>query len=218
MTIVSSYVGQVKPGRFAEVAEINEIGKKLLERHGAQGVRFLRAAVAAEGYTSAVTSFEFPTAEQWGQFYDEVMEDDEMISLIARSEGVDSPYTSTMVTMSTDITPRPSKSTATGKIVDVFISRPNPGRFEDCLSLAADASALFEKLGGTNTRLLQQSIAGSQTELLIWTCEWESMRALGRALDKSQDDKLLERITAATLSATPPLTLVSHEAYADISG
>ena len=31
------------------------------------------------------------------------------------------------------------------------------------------------------------------------------------------DDKLLERITAATLSATPPLTVVSHETYADIT-
>jgi hypothetical protein len=134
--------------------------------------------------------------------------------MIRRAEGADTPFTSTTVTMSNDITPRPPASTAKGRIIDVYISKPHPGRLADCITLAGDAGALFERHGGTNVRLLQQDLGGSQTEPLILTSEWASMRAYGRAQDESQNDAGLQKIVDTVQGKNPPLTVLSHEAYA----
>src|SRR6516165_6693789 len=98
MTTISSYVAQVKPGRFQDALELLRQAAKPLESHGAHDVRVLRSNTG-ETYGGLVLSLEFENNEKYGIWYDKVMADDEIVALIAQGDGADSPYSNQMVSI-----------------------------------------------------------------------------------------------------------------------
>jgi len=216
MSVVSAYVGKLKPGKLDQAVELGSLAKKVLERHGAKDTRMLGTALGAESYGSTVFSTEHESNQAFGAFYDKIMADDELLSLMQRAEGPDSPYVSTMLTTAAEI-PLGRKTTAKhGKVVAVYISRPAPGRFEGAVTLGNNAFDFAEKHGAKNCRLLQQSAAGSQSDSLVAVMECESMAAYGKLLDAWTNDAAGQAIGMLIQSSDSPIVMSSHEVYVDI--
>src|SRR5205823_3009713 len=78
MTVVSAYVGRLKPGQLDRAVELGSLAKKVLERHGARDTRMLGVALGAESYGSTVFSTEHESNQAFGVFYDKIMADDEL--------------------------------------------------------------------------------------------------------------------------------------------
>jgi len=101
MTVISTYLGQVKPGRFDDAMEMSRRVAKPLERLGAHNIRVLRGAVSAEGYGSLVFTTEYESNELWGESTDRMMADDELVSVISQADGEASPYASQSIVAAT---------------------------------------------------------------------------------------------------------------------
>jgi len=75
----------------------------------------------------------------------------------------------------------------------------------------------MEGLGARNCRSWSQMYAGIQTNLLIGTIEWESMRALGRATDTLDTRAEFRSVMELVMSSDSPVTPVSADLYLDIA-
>src|SRR5438105_8175377 len=136
MTVVSAYVGKLKPGQLDRAIELGQLAKKVLEKDGAKDVRMLGTALGAESYGSTVFSTEHENYAAFGAFYDRIMNDDELLSLMHQAEGPTSPYVMTMLTTAIELPLGRKRTAKHGRIVDVYISRSVPGRFEAGLAFA----------------------------------------------------------------------------------
>src|SRR5467141_3803143 len=136
------------------------------------------------------------------------MSDDEIVSLINRSEGVNSPYLTQSISTASEI-PLGGKAAKRGTVMEVNISKPNPGRFQDAVELATRVSRVLAKSGGS-TRLFWMGAAGTQSGMLVLTTEYKSMAALGQAGDDFMEDPKAQAILGEVLAADSPVTMVSQ--------
>src|SRR5207248_2672820 len=72
-------------------------------RDGARDVRMLGTALGAESYGSTVFSTEHENYAAFGAFYDKIMNDEELLSLMHQAEGPNSPYVTTMLTTAIEL-------------------------------------------------------------------------------------------------------------------
>ena len=213
MTVVSSYVAQVKPGRAEEALALCRQAAKVVERLGGHNVRLLRGQ-SGETYGALVMSTEYDSEEAWGAGYDALMSDDELISLMSRAESADAPYLTQVVSSATEI-PLGKKAAKRGNVMTVTISRPNPGRFEDAIALGTKASRLFAKSGGSS-RLFSMGYAGTQTGTLVMTTEFKNMAALGKAGDDFMTDPKGQDVFALVTGTDSPVTLLSQDVFIEV--
>src|SRR5260370_38429263 len=92
MTVTSTFSAQVKPGRGEDALALCRSAAKPLERSGAKNVRLLRGAVSSESYGAIALTMEYDSGEAWGESYDRVMADDELLTLMGQANSEDSPY------------------------------------------------------------------------------------------------------------------------------
>src|SRR5436189_462854 len=92
MTVISTYIAQVKAGRFEDALDLSRRAAKPLERLGAHNVRVLRGVASAETYGSFVMTMEYENNEAYGDSYDRLMADDEMLSIMAQADSETSPH------------------------------------------------------------------------------------------------------------------------------
>jgi hypothetical protein len=78
-------------------------GMKLFERHGAHHARLLAATTAGEQSKSYVLTNKFDNAAEYGAFVDELYNDAEMDSFLARIGAEDSPRSSSREGLATEI-------------------------------------------------------------------------------------------------------------------
>jgi len=214
MTVISTYLGQVKPGRFDDAMEMSRRVAKPLERLGAHNIRVLRGAVSAEGYGSLVFTTEYESNELWGESTDRMMADDELVSVISQADGEASPYASQSIVVGNEIPL--GCATGQGNVVQVTISKPLPGRFQDCIDLSVKVGASFTKQGALGARLLWMGVAGSQTNTLVLTAEYPNMKALGKAADDFMGSKDGQAIMEAAFGPNAPTMILSQEIYQEI--
>jgi hypothetical protein len=191
-------------------------GMKLFERHGARHPRLLAAATAGELSSTHVLSNEFDNAEQYGRFVDELFRDAEMDSFLARINGKDSPLDVESRNLATDIPLDRSGPTTHGSVVEQYVSRLVPGRFERCREVTARAFDFLEHHGATNCRLLQLGQAGGLTDALVASFEFEEMRTRGAAADAIWTDPAGQLIWAVLVGSDSPVTTVSSGIYRDL--
>ena len=135
---------------------------------------------------------------------------------MTRVESEDSPVTVLSMSIGNEIPLGRTGPSDRGPVVEAYISRVVPGRFEGALELAADVFDFIEAHGASRCRLLQLNSAGSMTECLVASWELENMRALGRLGDAFGEEPDGQRI-AATLSASDgPITTISSGIYLDV--
>jgi hypothetical protein len=188
---------------------------KLFERLGCKRVRLAEAVTAGEASGSWSFSGEFESLDAWGKFGDDISADPELLAVMSRIRAVNSPIVIQQQSIAIELsvrTPKPGR----GRLTEVYVSRPTPGRFEDAVAMAARACAFAESKGAVNGRVSQLNHAGMGVGNLLVTWEHESSRALAGLLQAWGEDAEAMEIASELNAASPSSTLVFSGVYADI--
>ncbi len=216
MTLLSSSLARCHAGRRDECIALALEGMKLFERHGAHHVRLLEALTAGEQHGIFVLTNEFPNAEAYGTFVDELYSDAEMESFLTRINGTDSPLVIESRSLAVEVPLDHERNATHGAIIEVYVARPLPGRFDACRDLAAGAFRFLAGHGATNCRLTQLRNAGSRTGALVATWEFENMRARGVADDLWWTDSEGRAVMDDLMGSNAPMTPLSSGIYRDV--
>src|SRR5262249_1338853 len=158
---------------------------------------------------------EFDTGEKLGATVDALVADAEYSAWLGRASSETSPAILLSRSIAIEIPLGRSGSTDRGSIVEVYLSRMIPGRLEAVLELSNAAFDFLEGNGATNCRLMQLQNAGSLSEALVATWEFDSMRTYGRAGDAMMTDPKGQGVMEMLTSATNPITVVTSSVYRD---
>jgi hypothetical protein len=216
MTVMQTTVTRAKAGRRHDAIALALEASKLLERHGADDSRFLAAQVAGEATGSHIFTTEFETGEAWGAFTDSLNADAELDALMDRIEREDSPVVMEAMSLGAEIPLGRDGPTDRGAVVEAYISRLVPGRFEGALELAATVFDFTERHGATNCRLIQLNSAGSLTECLVASWELANMRAVGALGDAYGNEPEGQRILEMLTGNNGPIVAVASGIYTEI--
>ena len=216
MTVMQSIVTRPKPGRRHDAIALAVEASKLLERHGADDSRLLAAQVAGEMSGTHVFTTEFENGAAWGEFTDSLYADAELQSLLDRVERDDSPVDTVAMSIVTEIALGRNGPTRRGSVVEAYISRVLPGRFDGAVGLANTVFDFVERQGGTNCRLSQMSSAGTMTDCLVASWELENMQAVGRLGDAYTGEPEGQRIMEILVGTDGPITPVASGIYTEI--
>ena len=103
-----------------------------------------------------------------------------------------------------------------GRVIQSYVSRPKPGQLEAAIDLTRQAFSFLEKHGAVGTRLFQQTVAGSQSDTLVASWEFESMQALGKAGDAFMTDPAGIALAQSVAQANSPVAVVNSSIYRDV--
>jgi len=213
MSFMQSTVSRARPGRRHDAVAMALEAAKLLERHGAPDSRLLVATVAGEMTGTHVFTTEFDNGEAWGEFNDSLGADAELEALMDRATGADSPVELLSMSLGSVIPTGHDGPSARGEVVEAYISRCLPGRFDGALELANAAFDFVESRGGTNCRLMQLTNAGIMTDCLVASWELESTKAIGRLGDAYGSEPEGQRVFEMLTASDAPVTPVSSGIY-----
>jgi hypothetical protein len=132
-----------------------------------------------------VLTNEFENAAEYGAFVDELYRDAETDSFLARIGAEDSPLIIESRSLATEIALERRGTRTHGSVIEAYLSRLVPGRFEACRDLAVRAFDFLERHDATNCRWLQPNAAGTPNEAMLVSWEFENMQAWGTATDAS---------------------------------
>lgn len=215
MTIVHSTVTRSKPGRLHEAIAGAVEATKLFERLGAPDSRLLMAQIAGEQSGSGVFVTEFASGEQWGAFQDALYADPELLALAERYNAGDSPVVMESTSVGSVVDLGRSGSTATGAVVQSYISRPTPGAAAAMIDLTNAAFDFLEANGATNCRMMSLDSSGAMSGCMVASWELPSLKALGQLTDawlSPAGRKIGERAGAADSGST----VVSSGIYVEV--
>jgi hypothetical protein len=216
MAMTSSSVARCQRGRRDDFLAIALEGMKLFERHGARHVRLLAATTAGEQSNSYVLTNEFENAADYGAFVDELYRDAEMDSFLARIGAEDSPLVIDSRSLATEIPLGWAGTRTHGSVIEVYLSRLVPGRFEACRDLALRAFDFLGRHGATNCRWLQLNAAGALNDAMVATWEFENMQAWGTATDAFWTDPAGQPIMEVLMGPDSPVSSISSGIYRDL--
>ena len=205
--VLDSVVGRVKPGRMDDHLGTAIEVVKLFERLGAESPRLAMAIATGEPAGTFTFSTEYPNAEAWGEVGDTINNDAEFQAFITRVSSPDAPSEILQFSTATEI-PLRENNPARGNIIEVHVTRPVPGKFEEGLAQATRVCELVEAHGATNARLFQLGFAGlgSGLQMLSWECE--NLKTQGRLADAWGTDAAMAEIAVQArfgnaITATP---------------
>lgn len=216
MPMMQTAVSRVRGGRSHDAIAMAVEASKLFERHGAADNRLLVAGVAGEMTGTHVFTTEWENGEAWGEFNDGLTSDAELEALLNRARSDDSPVEIVSMSLGNEIPLGRSGSRTRGSVVEAYISRCLPGRFDGALELAGAAFDFVEAHGGTNCRLIQLNSAGTLTDCLVASWELENVKAAGRLGDAYANDPDGQRVFEMLTGANAPVTPVSSGIYREI--
>ena len=213
MSLIQSTVTRAKPGRRHDAVAMAVEASKLLERHGADDCQLLAAQIAGEMTGTHVFTTEFADGLAWGEFNDSLAADAELEALMDRVERNDAPVDMLSMSIGNEIPLGRDGPTDRGAVVEAYISRTIPGRFEAGLALAADVFDFVEAHGATRCRLLQLTNAGMLTDCMVASWELDDMKSIGRLGEAYGSETEGQRIFSALVAADSPVTPVSSGIY-----
>src|SRR5437763_2894283 len=180
--VLDSVVGRVKPGRVDDHLGMAIEVVKLFERLGAESPRLAMAVATGEPPGTFTFSTEYPNAEAWGEVGDTINNDAEFQAFITRVSSPAAPSDILQFSTATEI-PLREPNPARGNVIEVHVTRPIAGKFEEGLAQCTRVCELVEGHGATNARLWQLGYAGlgSGLQMLAWECE--NLKAQGRLAD-----------------------------------
>lgn len=216
MSFVQTTVSRARAGRRHDAIAMALEAAKLLERHGAPDNRLLVAGTAGEMTGTHVFTTEFENGEAWGEFTDALMADAELEALMDRATREDSPVDLLSMSLASEIPLGRSGPEGRGEVIEAYISRVVPGRFDGAIELAVAAFDFVEAHDGRNCRLMQLTSAGTLTDCLVATWELENAKVLGRLGDAYANDPDGQRVFEMLTGANAPVTPVSSGIYREI--
>ena len=216
MTVISTTVTRVKPGRREEAVAGAAEAKKVFEPHGAKDCRLFFAGTAGETSGTYALAMEFDNGEAWGAFVDEIRGTKELEAFRDRLDRQDRPTEMVSRSLGTEIPLDRSANRRHGPVVQAYVSRVLPGRLEAVLDLSHKAFDFVEGHGATNARLIRLVSAGAMTDALVATWEFETMRAMGAANDAFQSDPKGQSVMEIITGPDCPITPISSGTYAEV--
>jgi hypothetical protein len=216
MTVLNVFIGQIKPGRFDEVVDTARSSAKIVERHGAKSARLVTVAFGAEAYGSVAFAMEYESPEAFGQAYDELMADEEIVRLMSDMRGANTPYLSQQNVTANEVPLASGASEARGNVASVSVSRVVPGKQQAAIDMTIAAREFLLSHGAVNCRLWSYEAAGSLTGAHALVIEYESMGARGKALGSLEREDKGRKILESLSSANSPLTQLSRDVYMEI--
>jgi hypothetical protein len=213
MSLIQSTVTRAKPGRRHDAVAMAVEASKLLERHGADDCRLLAAQIAGEMTGTHVFTTEFADGLAWGEFNDSLAADAELEALLDRVERADAPVDMLSMSVGNEIPLGRSGPDERGAVVEAYISRTVPGRFEAGLELAVAVFDFVEAHGASRCRLMQLTNAGMLTDCMVASWELDDMKAVGRLGDAYGTESDGQRIFGELVAANGPVTPVSSGIY-----
>jgi hypothetical protein len=214
MSVLSVTVTRPKPGRTRDSIALGVQAAKLLGRVGGGECRLIVAEAAGEAAGTQIFTIEFDTNEAYGVFSDKASVDPQIEALTDRLYAEDSPAVIEFQGIVTEI-PVGGRS-GRGRVIQSYVSRPKPGQLEAAIELSRRAFSFLEKHGAVSTRLFQQTIAGSQSESLVASWEFESMQALGKAGDAFLNDPDGIALARSVAQADTPVIVLNAAIYREV--
>jgi len=214
MSVLSVTITHPKPGRTRDSIALGVQAAKLLARVGADNCRLLVAEAAGEAAGTQVFTIEFDSNEAYGVFSDKAAVDPQLEALADQLTAEDSPVVVLFQGLVTEI-PIGGRS-GRGRVVQSYVSRPKPGQLDATIELTKKAFAFLEKRGAVCTRLIQNTVAGSLSDTLVATWEFESMQALGKAGDAFMTDAEGIALGQSATGKDAPIVMVNAAIYRDV--
>ena len=101
-------------------------------------------------------------------------------------------------------------------MIEAYVSRALPGRFDAALELAGVAFDFLESHGAVGCRLMQLNDAGLMSECLVVSWEFENVRAAGKATDAYFTDPSAQSLAQIITGADSPITPITSGMYTQI--
>lgn len=180
--VLDSVIGRVKPGRMDDHLGMAVEVVKLFERLGAESPRLAMAVATGEPAGTFTFSTEYPDASRWGEIADAINNDVEFQAFIQRVSGPEAPSDILQFSTASEIPLRENNPTR-GNVIEVHVTRPIPGKFEQGLAQATQVCELVERHGATNARCWQMGYAGLGSGLMMLAWETADMKTQGRLQD-----------------------------------
>ncbi|HZU80282.1 MAG TPA: hypothetical protein VE991_10245 [Acidimicrobiales bacterium] len=216
MAVIHSTIFRVKPGRLEDMLSMTLESLKVHERLDVRTGRLMTAAVAGEASGVFAFSTEFTDVEAYATFADEAARDHEMQTLFARAQAADSPVVLEQQSLATEIPLGRTPRTGRGTVLEIHVTRPTPGRFDETLAMAGRVAELVERHGARNARVFQLGYAGICSGMLMSSWECDSVRAWAKVSAAWQTDPEGQAIAATLTAASPTSTLVFSGLYNEV--
>jgi hypothetical protein len=173
------------------------------------------AQIAGEQSGSGVFVTEFASGEEWGVFNDALYADTELQAFAERFEGDGSPVMMESTSVGSVVDLGRAGSTATGAVVQSYISRPTPGGSAAMLAMANATFDFVEANGATNCRMMTLDSSGAMSGCVVASWELESLKAVGRLFDAWSSPAGME-IGERAASADAGSTVISSGVYMEV--
>jgi hypothetical protein len=155
---------------------------KLFDRLGAKNPRLAMAIASGEPAGTFTFSTEYETGEAWGEVADAINADAEFQAFIQRVSAPEAPSDILQFTTANEI-PLRENNPALGNVIEVHVTRPLPGKFEDGLAQGTRVCELVEQHGATNARMWQMGYAGLGSGMSMLSWETPDLKTHGRLQD-----------------------------------
>ena len=216
MTIVRTWSVQPKAGRFDDAIGLLTEGAKLLDRRGTRGIRLTHGAMVGNHSGALVVSCEFDTFTRHGEFMDELMTDVENQTFMHRAREAEAPFTLEGTALLAEVPLERNAKGGRGKVLQTFLSRVRPGRWDDAVRSATTVFDLCERFGATRCRLFELGAAGEMTGTHIAVIEHEDMSGHGRVADAMMTDQDARKVLEAVRGEKAPVDVISSGVYTEI--
>jgi len=209
------YGFRIKPARFEDWRALSREGDKVLQRLGGHNLRSFAPTAAGPESTVCYATIDFVDGAHLGMFLDAAARDLEAQTFNERMTGhTDSPIDLLYVSTISEIPLDHPK--AQGPVLDVWISKVRPGRFDDSLAFVNETAPLAVENGAVGVHLYSVDAAGSEVGRTAWTAEYESFEALGRSQDmvaaKPEIREIMQRLSAPDA----PFEIVQHSIMGEV--
>jgi hypothetical protein len=213
MKLVYGY--RIKPARFEDWRALNREGDKIVQRLGGHNLRAMAPTAAGPESTVNYSTIDFVDGAHLGTFLDAAARDLETQTLLDRLSGhTDSPtemlYSATITELPLDL-PK-----GQGTVLDVWVTRVRPGRFDDAIALTVEGAPLSLDNGAIGVRLFTVDAAGSEVGRSVWIGEYESFEAYGRCLDAQAASTEARELMERLVSADSPVDVLQHTLLAEV--
>jgi hypothetical protein len=203
MTVMQSIQSRVAPGRFQDAVAVAHETEKVCERHGG-AVRLLVPAIAGEATGSELTlTIEVADLDAYGVFSDEMRNDTDVQSLQMRVMEANSPVTIVNQSLVTEIPTGRTPAPGQGTVVEVYVSKPLPGKYEKAIEDGITACEVVESAGAMNARIGAINFSGMGQGLTIASWEWADAKAFTKGFKVWETDKKAKALSESTLGASP---------------
>jgi hypothetical protein len=114
------------------------------------------------------------------------------------------------------LTPPDPTEGASMSVVQTTVTQAKPGRRNDAVAIALEASKLLERHGAADSRLLAAQMAGEVTGTHVFTTTFENAEAWGVFTDSLYADAELDALMTRVESADSPVTMLSMSVGTEI--